>query len=194
MPALLLLLLLFATPFWEAHPPAQWTEAQVRTILTDSPWVQEVGPNPMAQAVLATARPVEEAEAELARRGMKNPLTGADPSQRPDVDYLDYVKQHREDSIVLAIPYPNLGALGEAEEQKRLEHESVMRVGRKQYRLVGHFPPTPSDPVLRLIFPRVAVASDRTVSFDLYLPGISQPARMLEFRIRDLMYHGKLEM
>ena len=69
-----------------------------------------------------------------------------------------------------------------------------MRVGKKRVRMVGHFPPTPSDRVLRLIFPRVVTSADRTVTFELYLPGIPQPARMVEFRVKDLMYRGKLEM
>ena len=194
MPAFFLLLLFFATPFWEALPPAEWSNAQVRSMLIDSPWVQGVGPNPIVQAVLATARPIEEAKTEIPRRGMSSPLTGAPPSRGPDIDYLDYVKRHREEHFVLAIPYPSLAGLGRADEEKRMENECVMRVGRKRHALVGHFPPTPSDPVLRLIFPRAVAATDRSVAFDLYLPGLPQPARMLEFRVRDLIYHGKLEM
>ena len=54
--------------------------------------------------------------------------------------------------------------------------------------------PTPSDPVLRLIFPREVRTSDKSVLFRLYLPGINFPERDTEFRVKDLMYQGKLEM
>jgi hypothetical protein len=69
-----------------------------------------------------------------------------------------------------------------------------MLAGRKTWQLVGHFPPSPSDPVLRLVFPREVQPTDKSVLFRLYLPGISFPEREVEFRTKDLMYHGKLEM
>ena len=108
MPAPILLLLFFATPFWEARQPAEWTDAEVRTMLFESPWVQGVGPNPIVQAVLATARPIQEANSEIPRRNITSPLTGARPSQAPDVDYLDYVTRHSDEHFVLAIPYASL--------------------------------------------------------------------------------------
>jgi hypothetical protein len=189
-----LLFLLFVPPFWESRPPAEWTNAEVKAVLTESPWVQGISPPPVMQVVFATAKPVEEAEAELFRRGMGNPLGGAAPSQAPDIDYLDYIREHRQDQFVLAIPYADLSGFSQAAEERRLEEESVMRLGRKRIRIVGHFPPTPSDRVLRLIFPRAVTRSDKTVAFDLYLPGVPHPARLVEFRVRDLMYHGNLEM
>jgi hypothetical protein len=60
--------------------------------------------------------------------------------------------------------------------------------------IVGHFPPADTDPVLRLVFPRVVKSTDKSVTFQLYLPGIPFPEREVEFRVKDLMYHGKLEM
>jgi hypothetical protein len=75
-----------------------------------------------------------------------------------------------------------------------MEEESVMLVGQKKYKMVGHFPPTQADPVLRLVFPREVEASDKTVIFRLYLPGVELPDREVEFRTKDLMYHGKLAM
>ena len=72
--------------------------------------------------------------------------------------------------------------------------ECVMIAGRKIWQLVGHFPPSQSDPVLRLVFPREVNPADKSVLFRLYLPGVAFPEREVEFRTRDLMYHGKLEM
>jgi hypothetical protein len=37
-------------------------------------------------------------------------------------------------------------------------------------------------------------ASDKTVFFRLYLAGLKFPEREVEFRVKDLMYQGKLEM
>jgi hypothetical protein len=189
-----LFLLLAAPPFWEARPPAEWTVAELKSMLTESPWVQAVGPVPHVYVILATAKPVRDAETELKRRGLRHPASGARPDQTPDIDYVDYVKAHANEHFVLAIPYTDLAGLGLAEEERRLEEETVMLVGRKRIKMIGHFPPTPSDPVLRLIFPRAVTAADKSVAFDLFLPGVSQPARMVEFRIKDLIAGGRLEM
>ena len=69
-----------------------------------------------------------------------------------------------------------------------------MRIGRKKYKMTGHFPPSAGDPYLRLAFPRVATAADKSVTFDLYVPGVSMGARSAEFSIKDMIVKGKLEM
>ena len=56
-----------------------------------------------------------------------------------------------------------------------------VNIERKEYKILGHFPPTPSDPVLRLIFPRVVRAADKSVIFRLYLAGLNFPEREVEF-------------
>ena len=48
--------------------------------------------------------------------------------------------------------------------------------------------------MLRLVFPRVVKISDKSVLFRLYLGGLTFPEREVEFRVKDLMYQGKLEM
>jgi hypothetical protein len=181
------LFLFLAQPFWEAKPPERWTAKEIDEILHDSPWAQTVGPDPKIVIYLATAAPIEDAEAE-ARVRAKHPL------YEPDPDYLDYVRENRETQLVVAIPYSAKGALAKPEELHRMEDESVMLVGHKPYKIVGHFPPTDADPVLRLVFPREVEASDQTVVFRLYLPGVEFPDREVEFRIKELMYHGKLAM
>ena len=79
-------------------------------------------------------------------------------------------------------------------EDKLMEDETAMVIGKKQYPILGHFPPTPSDPVLRLIFPRAVKTTDKQVVFRLYLPGLNFPEREAVFEVKDLMYRGKLEM
>ncbi|MGO9255735.1 MAG: hypothetical protein ACLQU1_05470 [Bryobacteraceae bacterium] len=184
MYALLPLLFFLAQPFWETKPPEKWTSLEIDSLLGNSPWAQITGPSPEVVVYLATAQPIEDAEGELRLR--KNPLP------EPDPDYASFISENHDKDIVLAIPYPALSALGKAEEMRSLEEESVMIVGRKTYKIIGYFPPMRSDPVLRLVFPREVQPTDKTVVFRLYLAGISFPEREVQFRLKDLMYHGKL--
>jgi hypothetical protein len=190
MHALLPLFFFLVQPFWETKPPETWTDAQIETVRTDSPWAQRTSEVPVAVVYLATAAPIEHAEAELRLRLKKNPH----PLPEPDPDYVEYLSLHRAENFVLAVTYPTLAGLSEAGESKRMEEESVMLIGKKSYPIVGHFPPTPSDPVLRLIFPRAVKPSDKTVLFRIYLGGLKFPEREVEFRVKDLSYQGKLEM
>jgi len=181
------LLLFFAVPYWETNPPEKWSLREIELLRVSSPWAQTVGPEPRVLAYLATAAPIEQAEGELRLRS-RQALKQLDP------DYLTYLSENRETHFVLAIPYPERARLGNAEEQRRLENETLMLIGRKEYHISGHFPPTPSDPVLRIIFPRQVRETDKKVVFRLYLPGINFPDRELEFTVKDLMYHGRLQM
>jgi hypothetical protein len=67
-------------------------------------------------------------------------------------------------------------------------------VGRKKFKMTGNFPPTERDPYLRIAFPREVQASDKTVTFELYVPGATPPYRSVEFKVKDMMVNGKLEM
>ena len=188
--ALLPLLFFLAQPFWEAKPPEKWSDADIAVMRRNSPWAQLSGTSPQVVIYLATAAPIEQAETELRLRLKKNPQ----PMPEPDPDYLEYLRDHRDDSFVLAVTYPTLAGLGHADESKRMEEETAMWIGRKEYKILGHFPPTPSDPVLRLIFPRVVKSTDKSALFRLYLAGLNFPEREVEFRIKDLTYQGKMEM
>ena len=103
MCALLPLLFFLAQPFWEAKPPEHWSDAEIETIRHDSPWAQVAGPDPSVVIYLATAAPIEMAEAELRLRMKKK--TSRMPE--PDADYTDYLRDHRQNRSVLAIlPIP----------------------------------------------------------------------------------------
>jgi hypothetical protein len=184
---LLAALFFLAPPFWETRPPERWTAREIDTLRHDSPWAQTVGPEPAVLVYLATAGPIEDAEEE-ARLRTKDPLP------EPDPDYLDYLRENGDKHFVLAIPEVTLAALEKPGQERLMEEQTQMAIGRKTYKIVGHFPPTPADPVLRLVFPREAQATDKSVIFRLYLPGVAFPDRETEFRIKDLMYHGKLAM
>jgi hypothetical protein len=187
MIALLGLLFWAVQPFWEARPPERWTDREVDTILHASPWAEPLGPTPEVLVYFATAAPIEDAERELRLRGRK-------PQPEPDPDYTSFVNENRERAFVLAIPYRSPVRFGTAEEQTRMENECEMVVDRKTYPILGHFPPTTGDPVLRLVFPRRVEVDKKSVVFRLFLPGVPFPEREIEFRPRDLVYHGKLEI
>jgi hypothetical protein len=190
MHALLPLLFLFVQPFWEQKPPEQWTPLEIDQLRTNSPWAQWAGRIQPVTTYLATALPIEHAETELRLRFKKN--RGGLPE--PDPDYVDYLREHRAEAFVLGVAYPPLPGFGKAGEDKTMEEESVLAIGRKEYHILGYFPPTPSDPVLRLIFPRVVKATDKEMVFRLYLPGLNFPEREVIFRVKDLLYQGRLEM
>src|SRR5580704_13457056 len=187
MHALLPLLFFLAQPFWEAKPPEKWTALEIDTLLGNSPWSQTTGPSPDVLVYFATAQPIEDAESELR-------LRKKDPLPEPDPDYASYISENHDKAIVVAIPYRTVAGLGKAEELRSLEEESVMIVGRKTYKIIGYFPPMRSDPVLRLVFPREVQATDKTVIFRLYLAGISFPEREVQFKVKDLVYHGRLAL
>jgi hypothetical protein len=180
-------LFFLATPFWESKPPEKWTAWEIEMMRTDSPWAQSIGPDPKVLVYLATAGPIEDAEAE-ARVRLKDPLDEPDPS------YLDYLRQKRDQFFVVAIPYTSGRGFNKPVEVSRLENETVMVIGRKRFKIAGHFPPTQADPVLRLVFPREVEPTDKQVVFRLYLPGVDFPDRAVTFRVKDLIYRGKLAM
>jgi hypothetical protein len=184
---LLAALFFMAPPFWETKPPERWSAREIDAVRHDSPWAQNVGPEPKVLVYLATAGPIEDAEEEAR-------LRAKDPLAEPDPDYLDYLREHRGEHFVLAISDVTTGGLEKPGEERQMEEQTQMVIGRKTYKMIGHFPPTPADPVLRLVFPREAQPADKSVIFRLYLPGLPYPDRESEFRIKDLMYHGKLAM
>jgi hypothetical protein len=191
-----LLCALLAAPFWESKAPRDWTDAEISQLLHDSPWAQAANSDgilrqPGVQTFLATALPVEEAEAELRRRRrIRNRSAG--PAETDE--YIEYIKGQKDKPIVLTVFFPDPLALANATESKHMEEGSFMRIGRKKYKMTGHFPPAPDDPYLRLVFPRAVGAKDKILEFDLYLPGAADPYRTVEYPIKDLTYKGKLEM
>jgi hypothetical protein len=188
--------LLLVAPFWESKEPHDWSDREISEMLHSSPWARTatsegVLRQPGVQTYLASARPIEEAEAEVRRRRqIRNRSTGPVETD----EFREYLKEQKEKPIVLTIHFPDSNALANAAESKRMEEESFMKIGRKKYRMTGHFPPAPDDPYLRLIFPRAAGSKDKIVEFDLYLPGATDPYRTVEYEIKDMIYKGKLEL
>ena len=182
-------LLLLATPFWETKPPAVWDEEELRQIFADSPWAQSVplADYPAIPIYLASAKPMRDAEVERRRRrGIKE-----DDAVR---EYNSYLEENRDKIIVVAVHIQNKLALLNAADSRTMEEESYLKVGKKRYKIQGHFPPTETDPALRLIFPRMVKDTDKELYLELYIPGIIGQYRQAAFPIKSLYYKGKLEM
>ncbi len=181
-----LALLLMATPFWETKAPRQWSDEELETLMTDSPWAQ----SEIVHVFLATAQPMREGEAERRRR-YRDPARAPDPLEE---EYLEFLRENGASHIVLAVRLPRARALDDAAESKRMEEESYLRVGKTRHKMTGHFPPTSSDPYLRLAFPRVVRPTDKNFRFELYLPSVPGAWHEVEFPVKSLSYRGKLEM
>jgi hypothetical protein len=198
---LALVLVMLAAPFWEVKAVGEWSDQELQQVLTDSPWAQmAVAPGNAAgalpvQVYLATAGPVEQAERERDLRAeRKRPPKAARVEDPLAAEYRAWLADNRAGQVVVAVRVGNPQAFSDEKETRQMEEESVMRVGRKKFKITGHFPPSAGDPYLRLAFPRQVSASDKTVSFDLYLPGVAVPFRAVEFKVKDMMVKGKIEM
>jgi len=192
----LILLLLGGAPFWETKAPEDWSDDELAEVLTRSPWVKTLEPPvaaggvPAVTVYLAGAQPMVNAEREAERRArLKRPVE--DP---PEEEYREFLRENRGSVIVLAVEAPDSRALRDPVELRKMEDECFLRGGGKKHRMTGHFPPSPSDPRLRLVFPRALGPQDRRLVFELYLPSIPAPYRTVEFDMRDLIYKGKPEM
>ncbi len=194
---LLALAWLMAVPYWEAASPGNWSEEQLIDLLSNSPWAQNAADGPRAGRpaappvviYLASSTVMRQAEEEIIRRRFK---------QKPDIyaaiadareEYKAFLDENGGKVIVVAVPL-DASALADAEETKRMESESLLRVGKRKLKPTGHFPPTPADPVLRLIFPREIPEGTKEITAEVYLPSIPGPYRSVQFRVKDLVYRG----
>jgi hypothetical protein len=194
--AFLLSLFLVVNPYWVSKPPAEWSEAELLALLTNSPWAQPVdGPGqnaPTVQVYLATAGPMQLAEKERDRRIAVRRKPGTPIPE--NTEYRLWMEDNYATQIVLAVRIQNNKGFLDEREVKRMEEESTMRAGKKKIKLTGTFPPSESDPYLRLAFPRQVDLSDKSLIFELYLPGVPSPFRNAEFKLKDMVVNGKLEL
>ncbi len=178
---------LAAAPFWETVSPEEWTDEQLHALLHESPWAKTEGE---AHIYLASAWPVWQAELELRRRN-----AGTSTFEDDSVgEYFQFLEDHRDRYFVLAvhIPYPQY--LAPEKDTRAMENKSVLVIGKKKYKMIGHFPPTADDRYLRMIFPRVVSPDDEEFLFDLYVPGVPLPFRRLIYYPERLTFNGELEM
>ncbi len=197
---LVAILALLSASVWESKAPADWTGEELVRLFTDSPWAQMVDAPGIKEAhgeavqmYLASAAPMREAEKERQRRYVRK-ANGTAPEEPMDAEERIWLEDNLATQIVLAIRVQHPGEFDDAGEVRRMEQDSILHVGRRKYKMTGHFPPTARDPYLRIAFPREVTAADKSVVFELYVPGARPPYRTLEFRVKDMLWMGKLEL
>ena len=134
---------------------------------------------------LASADPVILAEDRL-RASRKFP--GEDPAW---TEYREYLVENTGKYIVLAILITKPQALLDNSETRHMEEDSLLRIGKRKYHVTGHFPPSRTDPFVRLVFPREVLDTDKSLRFELYVPGTGNPYRQAEFPLKDMVYRGR---
>ncbi|HUS07432.1 MAG TPA: hypothetical protein VMZ52_14085 [Bryobacteraceae bacterium] len=181
-----------AAPFWDAKPAGQWTNEEVQSMFSRSPWVSvaypigATGSRVPIPVYLASARPMREADQEVEKRTKR----ASDPLVE---EFRQWEKENGDKYLVLAILQPRTLVTLDSKERKRMESDCVLRVGRKTYKMVMHFPASSSDARLRLIFPRAVQPTDKNFLFELYLPLVSGPYREVEYSVKELYSNAKLE-
>jgi len=190
-----LLTLLTATPFWDTIDVKQWSEEQLLDFFGNSPWSQpaESTAGNGVLTFLATSKPVQLAEVEKRRRQMKK-VAGVDVIQDPAWDeFQEFLERDTAKYIVLAVAIP-AEATREASEMSLMENQSVMKLGKQKTKMSGYFPPSPTDPYTRLIFPRAGTEKAKELVFELFLPGTGTPYRQVYYPTKGMNYRGRLEM
>ncbi len=196
--------LFLAQSFWQTKPASAWTDLELARFLVDSPWAQMAvasGPAssaPFVQVYLLTAEPIANAVAERNRRAaLRRPVDPKLASGPLREEFAAWLADNRARHVIVAARIGDSSAFSRESETRRIEQESVMEVGRAHVKVSGYFPPSASDPYLYLAFPRdelpAPAATAKTITFQLYFPGVSAPFRSLEFKIKDMLVDGKLE-
>lgn len=182
--------------FWQDLPPERWSDRDLHDFLHESPWAHAAeASSPLGstgvQTYLGSAAVVRAAELELRRRTRPR----QDPAESAELDEYDlYLKEAKKKTIVLVVALSDWTKMSDAEESDTMQKESLLKIGRRKYRLEGHFPPTPSDPYLRLVFPREIRESDKSLVFELYVPGAPGPYRQVEYDLREMRRDGNLDL
>ena len=150
------------------------------------------GTFPPIPVYVATAAPVEKAVAERARRvALRRPNAQDDPLRE---EFEAWFADNRAGHVILAARVGNNNAFTSEPEMRRMKQDCALDLGRVKVKMSGYFPPTSRDPYLYLAFPRLPVTgADKSVGFDIYLPGVPGPFRRADFKTKDMLVDGKLE-
>lgn len=171
--------------FWETRPPEEWTRAEVDRLLSDSPWAQSSD----TRVYIASAEPVRRAE--LLWRDWSRRDAGPEARFVAEDDYEDFLKQHPGEHIIIGVVIPNWMVTPNPREVAEMEKQSRIKLDKRKYSMLAFFPPTPADPVLRMVFPKKFTGDEKKLTLELYLPGIQLPFRNFEFPISSLTWKGK---
>jgi hypothetical protein len=190
-----LLGLLAAAPYWESADVKDWSEEQLIDFFANSPWAQpaESSAQNGVMTFLATAQPVQLAEKEMRRRRIKK-IAGVDVVADPAwEEFQEFLERDAAKYIVLAVAIP-VEATQDASEMALMENQSVMKIGKQKIKMSGYFPPSPTDSMTRLIYPRAGTEGAKEIVFELFLPGTGTPYRLAIYSKKGMNYRGKLAM
>lgn len=181
--------LLAGPPFWETKPAAEWSPEEVQSILDSSPWAQlSRGRSGELRMFLATAKPMQEAEQ---KERLSKRMRGANDSSHEE--YLAMIREAPDQYVVLAVAAGDRETFSQAGETSRIETDSRLFSGKNQSKPITYFPPSSSDPYLRIVFPRTIDPKAKTLEFAVFVPGQTDPFRRILFPVNKMMYRGKLE-
>ena len=178
--------MLAASGFWEQKEPADWTVDEVQSILEFSPWSRTLRNrgDPM-HVHLGSALPMRQAET---RERAFQKRVGANTAS-----FEEYQGMLNEGIYtVLCVKINDREAFSDGNLVNRMQKDTQMQTGGKTYKLITHFPPSASDPYLRLVFPRVSPPG-KSLEFTFVVPGAMDPYRHVAFFSKDMNYRGKLE-
>ena len=170
-----LMFLAATTGFWETKSPDSWTVREIQSILESSPWSRTLRvPGGTLEVHLSSALPMREAEN---RQRAFQKRAGA-----PDASFAEYLAMVEEGGyIVLGVNTNDREAFADGAMVSRMQKDTEMRAGKKAYPLLTHFPPSSTDPYLRLVFTRPRLApSDKSLAFTFLVPGAIDPYRRVE--------------
>jgi len=171
--------------FWESRPPEEWTRAEVERLLSDSPWAQSSD----IRVYIASAEPVRRAE--MLWKDWLKADPGAEARVVAEDDYEDFLRQHPGEHIIVGVALPNALGTPDPREVAEMEKKSRIKLDKRKYAMLAFFPPTPGDPVLRMVFPRKFTGDEKKLTLELYLPVIRLPYRNFEFPVSALEWKGK---
>ena len=95
--------------------------------------------------------------------------------------------------IVLAVLVPDRKVFADAVIASKIDSDSRLFAGGKEWKPITHFPPSSTDPYLRVVFPRRVEQKAKSLEFTVYVPGVTDPYRRLLFPINKMTYRGRVE-
>ena len=182
---LLAALQLATAPFWEGRPPEQWSQAEVNRLLSDSPWAHTNG----VRVYLASAEPARQAE--LMWKKWRNGQLGVEGKFEDDEDYEEFLRQHPGEYIVVGVAGLDPTITPNPREVAHMQKQSRIKLDKRKYAMIAYFPPTPADPILRMVFPKKLLGDEKTLILELYVAGVHMPFRNFEFPIKSLVWKGR---
>ena len=203
-----------AGEFWNEKKPEDWTDAEIQELLTKSPWAKEGAVSVFSGAggSLLNRNGAMNRSGTMSSSGrQRTSTTQSQSGDAPDLRYRAIVRWQsalpiREalkekpteglaDSYIIAVVGDLAMADPDADEAQRESRLDMMKQYTRLERRGGVIPLTNIEPVKKLgtlfYFPRAEPIKDGQVTFTTKMGPIEVKCK---FTVKDMMYHGKLEL